>query len=224
MNVTEQVRRTAQLYGASDSARSEYNAATKSLNYANGNTWQDPAVQTVGVIPYTMRYKDDVGLFGAENFFLRIDLNVTGTAFFLDADAIVNDYYNAKILTSAPELDEFYDGAIISDIIENDPGWIGALITEDDKLPYIGPDAYVSIDLNNIKSGNKYLDAWLDTRLYTKQREEWPYDKAYVRIRDKFYLGIHARNTKRLPYNIELTVGERYLTYDQIPDKEYIMK
>lgn len=223
MNVTKHIRKIAQTYGASDSARGEYNAATKSLNYANGNTIQDPAVQTIGVIPHKMRYKDDVGLFGAENYFLRLDLNIKETTIFR-GDAVVDGYINAKIDEKAQEFDIFYRSAeILDDVPEEDPGWIGANILEDDSLSFIGPDAYVSIELNSYKSGNKYLDAWLDTRIYTADRMEWPYDKAYVRLRSKFYVGVHARNTKRLPYNIEITVGEKYLTYDDIPDKEYIM-
>ena len=30
----------------------------------------------------------------------------------------------------------------------------------------------------------------------------------YVRLNDSFYVGFHARNTRRLPYNVELTIGE----------------
>lgn len=34
----------------------------------------------------------------------------------------------------------------------------------------------------------------------------------YVRMNDFFYIGFHARNTKRLPYNVSLVVGEEYVS------------
>lgn len=223
MDVTTQIRKTANTYGSSDSGRASNNAAAKSLNYAQGASWQKAARQGVGTIPYDIRYADDVGLFGVENYFLRVDLNVTEQNQFLDVPNFVDGYYSALVLDNAPELDEFYEGVIVSNAIEKDPGWEGARFLDED-LPNIGPDAYVSIDLKKLKAGNKYTDAWLDMRLYTSDREEHPYDLMYCRLKDYFYIGIHARNTKRLPYNFECTVGEEYVTLDQIQDKRYVMK
>ena len=74
------------------------------------------------------------------------------------------------------------------------------------------PDSYVSVDLNNLKTGNKYIDAWFDVRLYNKATEEHPYDKMYVRMNDFFYIGFHARNTRRLPYNVKCVIGQEYLS------------
>ena len=223
MNVTQQIRKTANIYGSSDSARGSNNAAAKSLNYAVGASWQKAARQSVGTIPYNIRYADEVGLFGAENYFLRVDLDVTGQNQFLDVANFVDGYYSALVLDSVPELDPFYESALVLPLNETDPGWEGARFL-DEELPYIGPDAYVSIDLKKLKAGNKYTDAWLDIRLYTADREEHPYDYMYCRLRDHFYIGIHARNTKRLPYNFSCEVGKEYLTLDEITDKSYVMK
>ena len=74
------------------------------------------------------------------------------------------------------------------------------------------PDSYVSVDLENLKTGNKYIDNWFDVRLYSKSREEHPYDKMYVRLNDYFYIGFHARNTKRLPYNVKCVIGREYIS------------
>ena len=58
----------------------------------------------------------------------------------------------------------------------------------------------------------KYADtvAWFDVRLYTKAREEHPYDEMYLPPTDYFYIGFHARNTRRLPYNVECLIGTGY--------------
>jgi len=79
---------------------------------------------------------------------------------------------------------------------------------------------YVSIELKNLKTGNIYIDSWLDSRLYTANQEEHPYDKMYVRANDCFYLGVHARNTRRLPYNIECIIGNEYKGYSELTDED----
>jgi len=71
----------------------------------------------------------------------------------------------------------------------------------------------VKIDLNNLKTGNKYIDSWLDVRLYNKAREEHPYDIMYVAPNSYFYVGFHARNTKRLPYNVKCVIGTKFSWY-----------
>ena len=79
------------------------------------------------------------------------------------------------------------------------------------------PRPLVRIDLNNLKTGNKYIDAWFDTRLYTKDRVEHPYDVMYVNPSSYFYIGFHARNTKRLPYNVRMTVGSEFISEFDLP-------
>ena len=72
-----------------------------------------------------------------------------------------------------------------------------------------------------LKTGNKYIDAWFDVRLYTKNREEHPYDKMYVRLNDFFYIGFHARNTRRLPYNVKCVIGQEYLSGAEVNAMRY---
>ena len=64
----------------------------------------------------------------------------------------------------------------------------------------------------------------IDVRLYTQSREEHPFEKMYVRSNDYFYIGIHARNTKRLQFDVECVVGKEYLEYDAIENKQLIMR
>ena len=69
-----------------------------------------------------------------------------------------------------------------------------------------------NVDLSNLKTNNKFIDNWFDVRLYNKNRKEHPYDKMFVRMTDYFYIGFHARNTKRLPYNVQCIIGNEYVS------------
>ena len=82
------------------------------------------------------------------------------------------------------------------------------------------PNPVVSIDLTNLKTGNKFIDTWFDVRLYNRQRIEHPYDRMYVKLDDVAYVGFHARNTKRLPYNVKVRVGDVFIDItDLSPDQ-----
>ena len=81
----------------------------------------------------------------------------------------------------------------------------------DTKFPFI-PNGVVRVDLENLKTGNRFIDAWFDVRLYTKDRQEYSYDTMYIGVNDYFYIGFHARNTKRLPYNVRMTVGSEIIS------------
>ena len=122
-----------------------------------------------------------------------------------DSLALRNDSDTAYIDVEAPELDAGYDSA--------------AIIRSE--VPDIARPM-VKVELKNLKTGNKYIDSWLDVRLYTMDRQEHPYDVMYCGKRDFFYIGFHARNTKRLPYNVECTIGEEYLSDSEI-DSAYMM-
>ena len=221
MSVTQEIQKNHIIYGASDYTAPGGLAASKSLNYANGPTITHPDRTTVSVIPYTFRYADSVGLFGAENYFLRVDVDIDVT------------------VARACFEEEGWECANVNYLyIGNDYGWTNALVTEspdiivntyepgnivDNRLPSL-QNAYLSIDLKNIKTGNKYLDDWLDIRLYTSEREEHPYDTMYIKGRTHFYIGVHARNTKRIPYDIMCTVGQEYRNYESIDNKKLVMR
>ena len=72
MDVTDQILQHTRVYGASDSTAPHNLSASKSLNFANGASIQRAERQRVTVIPYTLRYKGTTGLFGAENYFVRV--------------------------------------------------------------------------------------------------------------------------------------------------------
>lgn len=222
MNVTQEIQRNHIVYGASDYTAPGGLSASKSLNYAKGATLLKPAVTSVSVLPYTLHYEDTVGLFGAENYFLKVKLDAKkdlAKACFEEAgwECAFIDYFTA----------------------ETDYGWDGAetdfdkdLITENtykpaDIIPNSLPNidnGHISIELHNLKVGNRYIDDWVDVRLYTMGREEHPFDIMYMRPKDFFYIGVSARNTKRLPYNIECVIGREFRSYDSIANKQLVMR
>jgi hypothetical protein len=241
MDVTEQIRHYSILYGASDNTNPASIAAAKKLNYAEGASMQKPSLEQVSLIPSTVNYQDAVGLFGVENHFVKVTvklLNPTSICFpentylcaiFSEEIVDPNDPYTAANTGSTPGqayINEFADteddgscsssGVICVNTYEP-ANLLGNII------PSLNSPR-VSVKLDNLKTGNQYTDDWLDVRLYTKDRMEHPYDLMYVRPNDYFYVGFHARNTKRLPYNVNLTVGEQYIDETEVEDRRYLMQ
>jgi len=218
--VTQSILDRHIIYGASDNTNPAYLSSNRSLNYATGGSITSPEKDKVSIIPFTINYKDTVGLFGKENHFIKVDVSINPTVAFAcfeengwecavvtDGPAsIVNTYLSAAI-------DPYTDLETVNDY---DP----AEILQNSLVKKF--DSYISVDLENLKTGNKYIDAWFDVRLYTKSRKEHPYDKMYVRLNDFFYIGFHARNTRRLPYNVKCVIGQEYISRDSVDFDRYI--
>lgn len=224
MDVTQEVRKNHIVYGASDYTAPSGLAASRSLNYAEGATITKPAEQECSVIPHTFRYQDSVGLFGAENYFTRVKLNIIGDVVFACYEE--EGWQCANISNISDNKDPYYEAALVDRLfpcVDDEDGYMCPDVLGD-SLPDNAKDPYVSIDLKNLKTGNKFVDDWLDIRLYTRNREEHPYDKMWVKVKDFFYIGFHARNTKRLPFDVACIIGLQYANYEDIPDKRMIMK
>ena len=218
-DVTQRILDRHIIYGSSDNTNPAYLSSNRSLNYATGGSIQSPELDRVSIIPYTINYQDTVGLFGKENHFIRIDVSINkGFAFACFEEpgwecALMTEQDISTINTYFPAVaDESKD---LTTVNTYDPALI--------RRSSIGgkPDAYISVDLENLKTGNKYIDAWFDVRLYTKERQEHPYDKMYVRLNDFFYIGFHARNTRRLPYNVKCVIGQEYLSGAEVNAMRY---
>ena len=216
MDVTQEVNLKRMTMGGSGSSNRDYLSSNRTLDFAkSSNSLINPTSQRITQIPQSINYKDTVGLFGAENIFIKIDLDVlTGNKVFDKNGITVNTYEAAYIDNEDPVTDPYYDTAIIDynlDLVTvntYDPATMSASIE-------IIPNPLVRVDLTNLKTGNKYIDAWFDTRLYTKDKKEYEYEVMYINPKSYFYIGFHARNTKRLPYNVRMTVGDQFLSeYD----------
>jgi len=222
MDVTTELLKQNQTYSASDNTNPDRYSSSRSLNYATGASISKAELAEVNVVPFSLQYSDAVGLYGVENHFIKVKLNIIGDI--VRKEYMEPGYIKADIFNNATEDDTgFVTSALDQAAAELDTGYSSAA-TPPLTLPAIGLDAYLSIDLQNLKTSNMYNDANLDVRLYTSEHEEHPYDLMYIKPRDFFYVGIHARNTKRLPYNIQIDIGNEYKALESISDKNYIMR
>ena len=216
MNVTTEINNKIQSMGGSGCSNPTYLSSNKSLLFANGaNNINTAPSQRVTAIPTQLKFSDSVGLFGSENTFVKVDLQIQSSisvfaniefpentyfpVWTLDDQTLVNDFYTA-------EFDYFTDKVTVDGYA---PASITATLSE-----YSRP--MVSIDLNNLKTGNKFIDAWLEVTLYGKDKQAVDGDYLYTDIDSYFYVGFHARNTRRLAYNVDLKVGVEYIDYDDM--------
>ena len=222
MDVTDQILQSNIIYGCSSNTNPSGLSASHSLNFANGASIQKPIVERITTVPYKVNYKDTVGLFGAENCFVKIDFNLLGSG----KGCYEEPGWECAIETNA-------DTATVNEYEPylNDP--LEDLTTVETYEPAEWNDSvvldaqdYIEVCLKNLKTGNQYIDDWLDIRLYTSQREEHAYDIMYINPSDTFYIGFHARNTRRLPYNVELTLGNKFIDRYKLTadERRYIMR
>lgn len=218
MDVTQDINSRIEQYGGRSISNPAYSTVNKTLDFAaQGSNINQAVHEHVSVLPIGLNYKDTVGLFGVENVYIKLDLNIqninSGTDLsendYRDSTIIpgpilvVNDYTDADIdATDDQEIVNTYEPARITNALST----------------YNNP--VVSIDLKNLKTGNKFIDAWFDVRLYNRQRVEHPYDRMYVALNDVAYLGFHARNTKRLPYNVSVRVGDVFSDITDLPQDQ----
>jgi hypothetical protein len=216
MSVTAEIIRNHQIYGASDNTAPAGIVSSRALNYAAGPSITRPDEIPITLIPYTLKYQGAVGLFGAENYFVKVKVNVDRE--YVDA-CFEETYWECAQINDFVDTDPFYNEAVIdrdadlTTINTYEPAEISERLLKRFK-------AYVSIDLNNLKTGNIYVDSWLDVRLYTASREEHPYDVMYVRENDVFYIGFHARNTRRLAYNVNCVIGSNYISDTEMTSEQ----
>ena len=240
IDVTDQIRLYNDLCGGSDNTQAGGLAASKSLNYAPAPTLQRAQVVSTTVYPFTFKLVGQVGLQGAENYYVRVDVNLITP---LDAEFEEDGWEPADVQYGSPTTINTYESEVVDFNADPPPpeppegecvGYI------DPKFPgvfqfncyqaavFTNPipkfwDPMVSVDLTNIGVGNIYIDNWLDTMLYTRDKKMWGYDKMYIRPKDHFYIGVHARNTRHLPYNVEVTIGTEYKeSADFIVEKDLI--
>ena len=219
-DVTQRILDRHIIYGSSDNTNPAYLSSNRSLNYGTGGSIQSPEQDRVSIIPYTINYQDTVGLFGKENHFIKVNVNINKNAAYACFEeegwrcAMITNKDLETINTYLPALINPSEDLTIVNTFEPAKLKTNTLATK--------ADPYISIDLENLKTGNKYIDAWFDVRLYNRAREEHPYDKMYVRLNDYFYIGFHARNTRRLPYNVKCVMGQEYISASEMKDSRYV--
>ena len=224
MDVSPQILDHHRIYGASDSTKQGYISSSRCLNYGNGGTIQHPELELVSNIPRNIEYQDSVGLFGSENHFIKLTMHLENPVSGLYE---INGYETGVLSDEVvvPEDSYTYDDGMAQpgqalihydlDLGPDSQGYLPAAISSD-SVPNLA-SKYFKVELKNLKTGNQYVDAWLDVRLYNSAREEHPYDVMYIKQGEFFYIGFHARNTKRLPYNVLCAIGQGFSTDDFPP-------
>ena len=219
MDVTQQINRSMIGTGGG-SSNPAYFSVNRSLNYARGsNSLLNARQENVTAIPFSTNYKDTVGLFGAENIFLKIQLNIQNTL--NQENGIVVAKYTEAFLDPERDNSDLYWGDNVVDFLvdKNTVNTYDPALISNAGLNFV-PNALVKVDLLNLKTGNQYVDVWFDTRLYTPDRQPYEYDTMFIPPNGCFYIGFHARNTKRLPYNVSMTVGNRLYSESELTSKE----
>ena len=203
MDVTEEYLYKLNQYGGSERNQENDLAASNSLIYAKGPTMQRAVQQTCSSIPFEFQYRGEIGLFGAENIFFKVDLDIKDPGPFCFEEP---GWVCAMIQIGAPELDAYYDSAEIQwEAPEGDANYVSAEISN--KLPYIAADDYIGIELNNLGTGNQYVDSKVHARLYSVCRFEHGYDDMLLPIKSSFYIGIHTTDTRRNAYAVNCKIG-----------------
>ena len=220
MNVTTEINNKRNSMGGGGSSRQDYLSASKSLNLSSaGNNINTAQPRLITAIPQSLSMKDSVGLFGPENKFFKLDIDIQGqiTVFAnvstpentyipvwtFDEEGIENDFFTA-------EMDFSLDRSNVNDF---EPARATGELSK-----YNRP--VVSVELINLKTGNHFVDNWLDVQLYGRDRQPAEYDRIYTDINSDVYIGFHARNTKRLPYNVSVIIGEEYLDYASLTNEQ----
>lgn len=210
MDVSNQILDIHRVYGSSVNTAPAGLSSSRCLNYASGASIQKPEVSKLTTIPYIFNWQDSVGLFGVENYFVKIDMKIIDQG---NNILVVGGYADPVVADGSGIEIDTYQAAVIDD--NRDTTIVNTY--EPAEIEYGGlpnyPSPRVSVELINNKTGNKYIDRDLDVRLYTKDKQEWAYDKMYINKDDYFYIGFHARNTRRLPYNVSCRIGDEYLNF-----------
>ena len=216
MDVTTEVNKSLITMGGSGTTYSPHLASAKTLNYAaDKSSINNAAVETITAIPYTVKYSDTVGLFGTENVFIKLQLNIlSSSSAFANVETPENDYISVWTFIEDATINTYETGIFDFITIEGTVNTYETARISNDLSEF--RNLYVRLDLKNLKTGNKYIDSWFDVRIYTRDKKEYPYDTIYISRNDYIYLGFHARNTRRLPYNIEMDIGYEYLEYENL--------
>lgn len=219
MDVTEQYLATLIKYGGSEYTGPDSLVGSNSIVYAQGPSMQRAIEQTVTTVPFEINYKGDIGLMGTENIFFKINLDIKDTGASINCFEELN-WECVKVDINGTDTDVAYeDGIIDLNAPEGDePLYSAARFTNG--LPFEEGDTLIGVRLTNEGTGNIYEDKNVDSMLYSKCRFEHGFDDMLVSLRGYFYVGIHARNTKRNAYNVKCKVGTSFKRPEELNSDE----
>ena len=215
-DITDQLNSSRNIYGGSDLTNPAYNAASKSLNLSSAtNSIINAIGPTISTIPFTITYEDNLGLFGAENYYTKVNLDIIDTG---NQQIIVNDYIGLTRSTDVALLNTY------SAVTEDDLLDLGPVNDFDPALRELGidevPELFITLKLNNEGTGNIYNDRHIEANLYDSELNIVDYSDPLINSKGEFYGGVHCYNTRRIPYKISVTIGTAALVPEQLTDEQ----
>lgn len=215
-DITDQLNSSRNIYGGSDLTNPAYSAASKSLNLSSAtNSIINAIGPTISTIPFTITYEDNLGLFGAENYYTKVNLDIIDTG---NQQIIVNDYIGLTRSTDVALLNTY------SAVTEDDLLDLGPVNDFDPALRELGidevPELFITLKLNNEGTGNIYNDRHIEANLYDSELNIVDYSDPLINSKGEFYVGVHCYNTRRIPYKISVTIGTAALVPEQLTDEQ----
>ena len=218
MDVTQEIISKVLLYGGTPQIEHASLSAIKSLNLADAASIHNPVVMSVSTAPFTLVFEGEIGLFGAENKFIKVNLNVTSQGFFVQCYEEKN--WDCLAFNGGEFTYPQYDQADVINSGDGDTQFQKA--TFNISLPFTDePDKLVSADLHPNETDNYYANRRVSTQLYNKCKEEHAYDRLFLNPHSTFYVGIAARDTQRLPYRVSCKIGDVYTVKHELTEDEY---
>lgn len=222
-DVTPQIISYAELYGSSDYTNQNSTASSRTLQYAVGSTVQKPVVVPVKTAPQALTFQNPagVGLFGAEMVVIRFDLDI-GDSGKLD------NCGPPGIDTYRPACVHFVDEGTVNTYYElaNDVNQDLETVNTFEPAEYSNTKGEFAwqpmalITLENLGSGNQYQDCWVDAYFLNQNRTTMAETEFWTPFKSTFYLSISARNTRRMPYNLRVRIGDQIAGQNNLSTKQ----
>ena len=223
-DVTPQIISYAELYGSSDTTNQNSTASSRSMQYATGSTVQKPVHVPVKTMPQRMNLRNPsgVGLFGSEMVVLRFDLDIQDTGRFDNCGPMgVDKYYPACVhLINEGTVNTYFEleADLDADLIEVNT-YEPAQFSNKGSIDNLW-QPMVHVSLENLGSGNQYQDCWVDAYFLSANRTVMAETEFWTPVRSSFYLSISARNTRRLPYNLMVNIGDQITSYPSLTRRQ----
>lgn len=219
-DVTPQIISYAELYGSSDNTNQNSTASSRTLQYATGSTVQKPVHVPVKTAPQLLTFQNPtgVGLFGAEMVVLRFDLDIKDSGKLDNCGPIGIDLYFPacvhRIDQGTVNTYQQLEADQYADLIEVN-SYEPALFSNTGVLDTLH-QPMIKVGLKNLGSGNQYQDCWVDAYFLGADRKVMAETEFWTPLRSSFYLSISARNTRRMPYNLEVSIGDQITSLNSL--------
>ena len=212
MDITDQVLEQVRIQGGSDNTNPDVLGAAKTLNYAVGSNINKAETIKISSVPLRIPIKDAVGL-GRNNYYVKFSLDSLQPRFACLEPA---GWECARIELSVYDPSSDYEEGDLNETLDTETvnTYEPARFVQTKFASNDGPR--LSVRLTNKGTGNQYVDKDFECNLVKKNKNPISKDLLWVRTTDTFYIGMHTRQTKKIPYNVELLIGAQISDEDEI--------